>query len=117
MKHSTASPGEDYLTVPVLKGMLEMVKAYYPEATVAALGVLSAESSKDSESLSTIIASQIEEITKDAILDATENGDPLETICELREGIQLGWLAALEAVGFPDHLISAFSKPIPLKGD
>jgi hypothetical protein len=109
--------GEDYLTVPVLEGMLEMVKAYYPEATVEALEVLSAKSSKNSESLSTIIASQIKEIAKEAILDATENGDSLETICELRKGLQLGWLAALEAVGFPDHLISVFSKPIQLKGD
>ena len=54
--------GEDYLTVPVLEGMMEMVKAYYPEATVVALEVLSAKSSKDSESLSTIIASQIKKI-------------------------------------------------------
>ncbi len=35
--------GEDYLTVPVLEGMLDMLEEYYPEATVAALEALSAK--------------------------------------------------------------------------
>jgi hypothetical protein len=62
--------------------------------------------------IESFIAEQIRDIASDAIIDALENGDAIETAKFLREQIRAGWTAALDAAGVPDEMQRKLKFPL-----
>ena len=62
--------------------------------------------------MSSFLASQIKDISTELILEALENGDPIQVAETLRNEVRAGWLAALEASGMPEESIRDLKFPL-----